>query len=389
MRLMRMRDFLMIPAAGLSLLVALPGQAQWQMQGGHMRTEVVVVGENGERTSLPVLPGERVAAPPGASWVHFPRNANGKPASLQVDVADHDLVNVAVDVAQQAAPITRLVRLDRKDGIEATLVSNANALPFQVIVASSGDAQLRDYRVGVLVEKSRDTVAAGLVARYALGRGCYLFSIDWAARKARLERWMGEDHVVVQQVDTPWLSPEHRLAMQVDGFRLQCLIDDEIVIQSFDGAFAVGAPGLAWIGGKPVAEWLTVEPIAPLLASAALVQSQNRARLSAAVAVLPGHITVLQLSLDWPHPYVPRSLAGLEPSLMQRPAAPTVAWGDWRSSLGPNSVGEVGFDGQAAADIVWPDLVGLRGQAALAQLLLVSPDGARVVDSTPPVSVIF
>ena len=80
MRLMRMRDFLMIPAAGLSLLVALPGQAQWQMQGGHMRTKVVVVGENGERTSLPVLPGERVAAPPGASWAPSPRNANGTPA---------------------------------------------------------------------------------------------------------------------------------------------------------------------------------------------------------------------------------------------------------------------------------------------------------------------
>ena len=72
-----------------------------------------------------------------------------------------------------------------------------------------------------------------------------------------------------------------------------------------------------------------------------------------------------------------------------RPAAPTVAWADWRNSLGPNSIAEVGFDGQAAADIVWPDLVGLRGQVALAQLLLVSPDGAGVVDSTPPVSLIF
>ena len=384
-----LREAILVVVACLLSLVMLPAQAEWQMQGGRMGSSVVVSDKDHKRTTIVIGPGKQIAVQAGNSAVHFQRNANGKPVSLKLSVPDRARVNVAVDAASQASPIARLVDLFGDKAFEGALISKARELPVHVQTSGPEDAQLRDYRACVTVTESDGCDTFGIVARHVVDRGCYLFSIDWPARKVRLERWMGTEHIVIRQLDAPWLSSRHTLTLQVHGFGLQCSIDDEIVLYSFDGAFTAGAPGVAWVGSKPTIGPLVVEPVAEPLASAALVQQSNRARLSASVTVAPGHVTVLQLSIDRPHAYVPRTIAGLEPSLMQPPAAPTVLWGDWRDSLGRNSVAEVGFDGSATAEIVWPDLVGLRGQVALVQLLLVSPDGAVLVGATPPVAVTF
>lgn len=382
-----------IAAACLASLAMLPAQVQWQMQGGRMQSSVVVSdvvsGNDHKRTTKVIAPGQQVAMQAGDSAVHFVRNANGKPASLKMTTPDGARVNVAVDVVEQASPAMRVMKPFGVDAYAGALVTKARELPFHVHTSGTEDAQLRDYRASVTVTKSDGCDTFGIVARHVADLGCYLFSIDWQARKIRLERWMGTHHMVVRQLDAPWLSSRHTLTLQVHGFRMQCSVDDEVVLHSFDGALTAGAPGIAWVGQRPTIGPLTVQPVADPLASAAIVQERTRARLYASVPVAPGHFAVLQLSTDRPHGHVPRTLAGLESSLMQPPAAPTVLWGDWRNSLGDNSISEVGFDGAVTAEIVWPNLVGLRGQVALAQLLLVSPDGFAIVGATPPVALIF
>ena len=64
------------------------------------------------------------------------------------------------------------------------------------------------------------------------------------------------------------------------------------------------------------------------IASAAVVQRAGSATFHAAVTVPPGNQHVLRLELDRPHPVVPRSPAGLEPWLLQRPAAPEILLAD-------------------------------------------------------------
>lgn len=384
-----LRGLPLITGAYLSSLATLAAQTQWQVQGGRMQTSVVVSVKDDKRITRAIGPGELIAVPAGDTAVHFLRNANGKPASLQVSTADGARVNVAGDAATKAAPIARVAQPFGGKAYEGTLVTKAREMPFHVHTSGVEDAQLRDYRASAVVTKGDGCDSFGIVARHDADRGCYLFSIDWTGRMIRLERWMGTHHMVVRQLDAPWLASRHTLTLQVDGFRLQCSVDAEVVLQSFDGALTAGAPGVAWVGERPTIGPLTVEPVADPLASAAIVQERNRARLYASVPVAPGHITVLQLSIDRPHGHVPRTLAGLEPSLMQPPAAPIALWGDWRNSLGKNSIGELGVDGRATAEIVWPDLVGLRGHVAMAQLLLVSPDGTAVVGATPPVALIF
>jgi len=382
-------SILPIAVACFAALAMLPAQTQWQMQGGRMQASVVVSGQDYKRTTKVIAPGQQVAMQVGDSAVHFARNANGKPASLKMTTAAGARVNVAVDVAEQASPTVRVMTLFGDNAYVGALATKARELPFYVHTSGTEDAQLRDYRASVTVTKSDGCDTFGIVARHVADRGCYLFSIDWQARKIRLERWMGTHHMVVRQLDAPWLSSRHTLTLQVHGFRMQCSIDDEVVLHSFDGALTAGAPGVAWVGKRPTIGPLTVQPVADPLASAAIVQQRNRARLYASVPVAPGHFAVLQLSIDRPHVHVPRTLAGLESSLMQPPAAPMVLWGDWRNSLGDNSISEVGYDGQVIAEIVWPNLAGLRGQVALVQLLLVSPDGGAIVATTPAVALSF
>ncbi|MFT6079996.1 MAG: hypothetical protein ACJAQZ_002057 [Planctomycetota bacterium] len=361
-------------------------QPQWQMQGGRMRGVAVKVTESGTKRSITAIePGMQLSVAAGETSVHFPSNANGKPLSLQFETIKTSRVDVAV--APAAAAAERKLQPFGEKAYQGALVTKSREMPIQVHTIGAAGAELRNYRVSVVVDFNSKTDVVGIVTRHHEKRGCYLFSIDWKASKIRLERWLGTDHMIVRQVDAPWLSSRHTLTMQVDGFRLQCSVDDEIVLQSFDGALGGGAPGVAWVGERATIGDLMLEPVAAPLASAALVQDGNRAHLYAATPVAPGHLHVLELALDRPHPWVPRSLAGFEPYLDQSWAAPTVLWGDWRNLLGSNSIGEVGVDGTLTCELVLPDLPALRLHSVLARALLITSDGERIVGVTPSVRV--
>ena len=126
------------------------------------------------------------------------------------------------------------------------------------------------------------------------------------------------------------------------------------------------------------------QPVAAARTSAALVVLHDGATLHAAVDVVPGHWHVLELSLDRPHPPLPRTEAGLEPWLLRGETAPVVLTADWRGSYGPGGIGEVGNDGTFHSELRWPDFAVLRRQCALVRALLVSPNGEVVADRTPP-----
>ena len=365
---------------------ALRAQTQWQMQGGRMHG-VAVTATGAERSTTAIEPGKRLSVAPGKVAVHFPSNANGKPLSLQFTTSEASRVDVAI--APAVAATLRKLQPFGDTAYQGTLLAKTRETPIQVHTVGASGAELRDYRVSTTVQAKSDTAVFGIVARHHEKHGCYLFSIDWKANKIRLERWMGSDHMVVRQLDAPWLLSHHKLTMQVDGFRLQCSVDDEVVLQSFDGALGGGAPGVAWVGGRPTVGDLTLAPVAASLASAALVQTGNRARLHAATPVAPGHLYVLELALDRPHPWVPRSIAGLEPYLDQPWSAPTILWGDWRNSLGSNVIGEIGVGGTLTCELVLPDLPALRLHSALARALLVTPGGEAIVGVTPSVRVAF
>jgi len=371
-------------------------QSQWQMQGGRMRAVVVShADEATKRTQIQLRPGKQITIASGETAVHFPSNANGLPASLKFAAAAGARVNIGIAAA--SAVETRTLQPFATTSFEGTLVSKARENAIQVRTTGAADAELRDYRVSVTVaaggesgsDSGGDSKMFGIVTRHHETHGCYVFSIDWQDHKVRLERWMGGHHMVLRQLDAPWLTARHTLTMQVEGFRLQCAVDGEVLVHSFDGALGGGAPGIAWVGKQPITGDLLLEPVAAPLASSALVQEGNRAQFHAAVPVAPGHIYVLELALDRPHPWVPRSDALLEPSLMQPAAAPIVHWGDWRNSIGSNVIGEVAIDGTVTCELHLPDLPALRLETVLARVLLVTPDGASIVGVTPSVRVDF
>ena len=372
-------------AASLASLVA---QTQWQMQGGRMRCVVVSAANSGTNRSITALePSEQVSIVEGKSNVHFPTNANGKPLSLRFGTSKSSSVDVAVAPADTA--IARKIEPFGAQALQSVLVTNARETSFQVHTIGAAGAELRNYRVSVTVNSNRDVKVFGLVTRHHKEHGCYLFSVDWQASKIRLERWMGNDHMVVRQIEAPWLSSKHTLAMQVDGFRLECLVDDEVVLNLFDGAIRDGSPGVAWVGDRPAIGDLMLEKVAAPLASAVLVQNGRQALLHAATPVSPGHLHVLELALDRPHPWVVRSLAGGEPYLGQAWSSPTVMWADWRNRLGVNVIGEVGVDGFLTSALVLPDLPELWLQSVLVRALLITPDGERIVGATPFVRVVL
>jgi hypothetical protein len=365
---------------------ALLAQAELQMQGGRMHATVVSeVGQSGKRSVTPLAAGKRVTVASGPVLAHFASNANGKPLSLPFVAAGQ--VNIGIDAAASAT--SQALQPFAVGGSDDALVTKLYELPTQLRTIGSGEEVMRDYRISATVEVGSDTKMVGLVTRHNNKHGCYLFTLDLAAHKLRLERCMGGHHMVIRELAAPWLLAKHTLSMQVEGFRLQCAVDDEVVLQSFDGALGGGDPGVAWVGERPSIGSVMLEPVRAPLASAVLIQEGNHAHLHAAVGVAPGHLFVLELVLDRPHPWVPRSVQGLEPSLMQPAAAPIVAWGDWRNSLGSNTIGEISVDSTCSSELLLPDLPALRLHCALAHFLLVTPDGEAVVGVTPNVRLTF
>ena len=96
---------------------------------------------------------------------------------------------------------------------------------------------------------------------------------------------------------------------------------------------------------------------------------------------------MLEVALDRPHPVVPLTEAGLELWLLQRPAAPRILLGQFRDDLGSGTIGELPTDGRMQSGLRWPSGPALANQAALVRVLVVSPDGDRLVSRTPSVPV--
>lgn len=362
--------------AALPGLSVLPAQADWQLCGsvasarigGAARAELV-----GPRASATKLSA-------GECTVNFGSDALGRPAPLQFAVPDGARVHVAVEPAGPSA--ARSVPLAGEEWHETAGVDT---------VRTTGSPDDGDYCVEATVLAAATSQIVGVVARWRSANEFYACVLDLARGEVRIERHLGPDAFVLAKAAVSSAAAEpRRLALQVQGFRLQAVLDDAIVLQLFDGAVTKGAFGICWRGAAPAWQGLRLSPPAMQRASAALVRAADgTAMLHAATAVTPGHWHVLELALDRPHALVPRDAAGLEPWLLMRSAGPWVLDTDLRGLLGKDTFGEVPANGNVSHPVEWPDLPRLRLQAALVRMLLVTADGSTVTAATPAVPLHF
>lgn len=342
-------------------------QATWFLRGGG--ADVHLVG-SGPATLRGLAPAP-VATEAGEWVVHFGADALGKPGSLPLEVPAGAVVHVAVEPA--AAPARRTVALDdptwRTAGAAHWLDAGGEHDYCVVAQATPGTA-------GVF----------GVIARWVDPRQHYRFVWDLGRAELRLERLLGDEPLVLARRPAP--APDgaiHALSLQVQGFRLQAFLDDAPMLQVLDGA--IGRGGFGRWDSEQAARWTAFSAMPPMVAraSGAAVATPGQVRLTAATTCAAGHWSVVELSLDRPHPLVPTTAEGLEPWLLQRPAAPQVLLGDWAGSLGPGAVAGIARDGLAGAELLWPQVPGVRLQAVLARMVLVTADGCEVAGRTPPV----
>ncbi len=343
------------PVLVLASLVAsasASAQSHWSLHGG-----AAPVRLQGPVTRWLHGPAASAANLPAGDYaVHFGASAAGKPRSLRLAVPDGAMVCLATAAAGAPPPAA----------------------------SSAADADT-NYRVVAIAPPGR-TGAVGVVARASGDDHGYRFVWDRGAAEFRLERALGgPPQLLAGAVAPAGDEASHALALQVDGFRLTASWDEADVLHCLDGGLTAGGHG-AWSvppAARPAA--LARRPVARPLASAALVVGERAAHWSAAVTVVPGHWYVLELALAGAPPPLPLTPAGLEPWLLLPPAAPWLAWADWRGSLGEGGIGEVDHAGMAAASVQWPPLPGVRRQCMLVRALLVSADGGVVAGRTPGV----
>lgn len=360
-------------AACAALAAVLPAQTHWQVTSGDAPVRLAGAVDR-------ELRGPRATAgdlPAGDCEVHFGADAAGKPLSLAFAVPP----GASVHVATAAAPalvvqdLTHHEDWERRDGGWR--------------LRGSG-AERRDYRIeAVLVVEDRAIV--GVVARSHDDGSGYRLWFDGPAKELRLERRLGDAPLVIARAavaDRGVSARPARLALQVQGFRLDGWLDDAIVVQALDGALTAGEPGICWSGAPPEVRAIALAPPAGQRASAALVAGSGEATLHAGLPFSPGHFCVLELALDRPYGLVLREPGGEEPWLLGVAAAPRVALDDWRGSLagGPR---ELPVGGAFTLGLAWHDAAGIGGQAALARLLVVDPGGSAVVGATAFVPVRF
>lgn len=360
----------------------LDAQSRWRLEGARMRATIGAGQVLGPHDVL-----ERDAAGEEVG-VHFPFDGLGKPASLRFVVPDG--ADVRVGVAAAGAPPSLPEGSFGADARATVLATRDGDVSAELL---SGDEHSpRDYRVSVKVTSfAPETGRFGVVARHGDGQGRYLFSIDRDAKLARLERWHGDSHFVVQRAELAEVPADGcTLALEVTGFRLQAFVDERAVLRTLDGGLPGGAPGLAWTGARPGFGELELAPPAATLGSAALVQLDGEAVLHAAVAeATPGSLYAIELALDRPHAWVPLSPSGFEPWVCQRPAAPVVMWGDIAGSIGDATVGEVSPEGGISARLRWPQLPQLRGLSVLVRAQVATADGVMLTEQTPSVGLRF
>lgn len=325
---------------------------------------------------------EPVSLPAGEYRVHFGTDAGGKPRSLAFAVGERATVRVAVAPAAAAevteAPLT---------GPEWTEVAGGSGATGAAWRARCRVVATTDYRVNAEYVAGA-TGAFGLVARWLDARQHYRFVQDRDRDEVRLERQFGDDVLVLARAAAPAAdAATHTMALQVDGFRIEAYLDDELVLTALDGAFMAGAFGM-WSAGVGAAwQRSSVEPVAQPRTSTALVVEGAMASLHASTTVSPGQLHVLEFATDRPHPALPASPAGFEPCVLQlHPAAPRLLLADPRQALGP-VIGEVPLGGTFARRFGWP--AGLGKHAALVRAVIVSPDGAAIVERCPWLPLVF
>ncbi len=351
----------------LACSAGLAAQNTWFVRAGSGGARIA--GPAGTTAVRELAPAPFVTAA-GGHAVHFGADAAGRPASLDLGEVRDALVQVAVD----GAPPLSAVRF----AAEALAVQDGG-------VAYAPGHSDRDVRIAASAQRRTTDGDFGLVVRSS-SAGHYRFEWADATRRWRLVRRMGGADLVLGVAEGPAPGAAAvELALQVAGFRLEASVDDAVLLRAFDGAFTEGASGV-WRSATADVAWsgLAVAAPAALRASAALVTAGGVAELHAVAPVVPGSWSVLELRLDRPHPLLPETAAG-EPWILQPPAAPIVARGDWRGSLGPGAIGEVDAGGCVRATIALPDGLALRGQSVLVQAVLVDPAGETRIGRTPPV----
>ncbi len=366
----------------LPFVIAAAGRAQgasWFVRSND--AEVRLVGPDQVALSCRGRTPDPIQAAAGDWSVHFGADALGKPESLMLNVPAGAVVQVAIAAA--AAPVRRQVALD--DASWTTIAGgDANQGTWQARTVDCGEE--RDYRVAARGAATGATGSFGVVARWLGPTQHYRFVWDRAHAELRVERQLGPDAYVLARGPAPKSDDAvHELALQVVGFRIDAFCDKVLVAQVLDGAISRGAVGL-W-ASKDTARWETFATSPPALpvASSALVSTPGEAQLVVATAVAAGHIYVVELSLDRPHPLVPTTAEGSELWLLQRSPGPLVLMGDWRGSLGSGVIGQVPRGGVLTTGLHWRQATALRYQALLVSALLVSPNGEVVVGRTPPV----
>lgn len=367
-------------AAVLSgLTLQLLAQTSWQVEGGHTRARVV------GPEARAVAPGGCESLPPGAYLVHFPAGEEGKPGTLRLSVAGSAHAVLGAPRLRRAP--RRFVDVD-VDGVAVTASTWGAVGARPATEARILPTEQRDGRVSARVKRSAGCRAFALLGRSSADGG-YLLAVDWREARVRLERRTGADRCVLGEVAVDGLSDELTLTLQVRGFRVEGFVDDARLLQALDGAVIGGAFGVGWSGQRPHLGAVWTAPAAAPLASSAAVHADRATSLYSFTPRSPGSLARLELCLDRPHALIPRARTGFEPWLRQRSAAPVVALGDWRGSLGAGTVCEVGVGGALRADLRWPDLPMLRKQVVLARWRIVAPGGGALVGATPAVRVVF
>ncbi len=363
----RMVDVLRGGLAVTLWAAVIAAQAQWRLRGPE-HAHVVVAGDAATATGHLLAGNARTATPlpVGECALHFAVGAHGKPGSLALTVADGDDVLVAADGAGSSA--------DRRIDLGATAAWQS-VDGGRIAIGAPLRASRCTARVGV------GSDACALVARWSDAENNYRFVWDRPRHELRLERRMGDLRVLAQG-PAPADGGEHELVLQVDGFRLAAFFDDVPVLAALDGALIEGGVGV--LGAGPWQQFAVGAPAAPA-ASAALVVRPGSARYHAFVNVSPGHLYVVELALDRPGPARVPGLDGDALQLLGPPPLPGILRGDWRMSLGPNAIGEVGVNGRFAAEIRWPEVPRLVGEGVLVRAALVSANGEVVAGWSPAV----
>lgn len=324
--------------------------ARWHVRSGAAGARI----EGPTARSVTGVAPRPVSTAPGDYAVHFGSDAAGKPESLAFTVPDGATVAVAVELAAPVEPIA----------LQAGTVA--------------------DYRLVASARAEGSHGRIGLVARRTDDDNWYRFVWDRNGANFRLERAMGGAMLVIAAVPAPATDgEEHRLALQVDGFRLRAWFDDVLVLEVLDGAHEVGGHA-TWAEGVAVA-WrsVVVEPPAVTRASGAIVAHDHAATVTVATSASAGHYGVLELSLDRPHPTLLHTAANLELWMLQRAAAPRVLLGDFLGVLGDGAISELSRGGRMVAGVRWPNGAAIAGNAVLVRVLVVTPDGDRIVSRTP------